>query len=398
MPRILIHTMVCVAVAVGLIGCGKSSGQYAGDIDFLLKHTDTFELTDATGVGRVAVTPEFQARVMTSTYAGSAGRSLGWINPTAILNKHTTAPFHPFGGEERFWIGPEGGQFAFFFHPDDPFDTKHWFVPPLLDTEPFTLVDRQSNYAVFTRSASLKNRAGYTFDMKIDRSISVLEPDRIRVLLGARPGDPLAMVGYETVNTLTNTGRQKWTEQTGMPSIWLLGMFPATPHTTAVLPIRSGGTQKVGPRVVVYDTFNKLSGERLQVRENVIYFKADGRFRSKIGIPPQRAMPVLAGYDAKNNVLTIVQYNLPQGTTHYVKSTWETQKQPFAGDVTNSYNDGNLGFYELESSSPAANLEPGQSIRHVSRTIHLTGPTESLNLIANEVLGVTLDEIKQAFR
>ena len=34
-----------------------------------------------------------------------------------------------FGGEDRFWLGPEGGQFALYFKPGDPFDLDHWQVP-----------------------------------------------------------------------------------------------------------------------------------------------------------------------------------------------------------------------------------------------------------------------------
>ena len=50
---------------------------------------------------------------------------------------------------------------------------------------------------------------------------------------------------------------------------------------------------------------------------------------------------------------------------------WEMQREPFKGDVINSYNDGPpapgkppLGpFYELETSSPALSLSPASSTR-----------------------------------
>ena len=38
-----------------------------------------------------------------------------------------------FGGEDRFWLGPEGGQYALYFKPDDPFDLDHWQVPDAFD-------------------------------------------------------------------------------------------------------------------------------------------------------------------------------------------------------------------------------------------------------------------------
>ena len=82
--------------------------------------------------------------------------------------------------------------------------------------------------------------------------------------------------------------------------------------------------------------------------------KADGNQRGKLGLGPSVAKGFLGSYDAKNKVLTIVQYNLPEGEANYVNSKWELQKNPFGGDVVNAYNDGpiegkQLGkFYELE--------------------------------------------------
>jgi len=87
-----------------------------------------------------------------------------------------------------------------------------------------------------------------------------------------------------------------------------------------------------------------------------------------------------------------------------VNSMWELQKQPYAGDAVNSYNDGPpapgkqpMGpFYELESSSPAAALAPGQSLTHVHRTLHVQGPEQQLSTISSKTLGVSVQEIRTA--
>ena len=87
----------------------------------------------------------------------------------------------------------------------------------------------------------------------------------------------------------------------------------------------------------------------------------------------------------------------------YVNSMWELQDEPFAGDAANSYNDGPVDgnalgpFYELESSSPAAFLESGQSMEHNHTTIHIRGGEKELDMIVQKVFGITLDEIKNAF-
>src|SRR4029078_11445554 len=124
-----------------------------------------------------------------------------------------------------------------------------------------------------------------------------------------------------------------------------------------------------------------------KVRDVFILFKADAKYRSKIGLSPLRALPMVASYDSVNSVLTIAQFDLPKGATNYVNSLWQLQDHPFAGDAVNSYNDGPIDgkqmgkFYELESASPAASLKPGASIQHTHRTIHLKGDTKELDKI-----------------
>lgn len=84
---------------------------------------------------------------------------------------------------------------------------------------------------------------------------------------------------------------------------------------------------------------------------------------------------------------------------------WKLQENPFNGDALNSYNDGPLQpgakqlgrFYELESSSPALVLRPGESAVHVHQTVHLQGSENELKTIARAALGVGLGDIRNAF-
>jgi len=212
-------------------------------------------------------------------------------------------------------------------------------------------------------------------------------------------------VAYETDNKITNAGKHAWKKETGLLSIWILGMFNPSPSTTIVAPIKAGPESELGVKVTS-DYFGVIPPERLVVKDNVIFLAADGKYRSKIGINPKRSKAILGSYDAENKILTLVQFTQPAGVTDYVNSLWKLQDNPFAGDAANSYNDGPptpgakpLGpFYELESSSPAAALAPGHSLSHVHRTIHLNGPESSLDSVARSVLGVSLDEIKAAFK
>jgi hypothetical protein len=117
-----------------------------------------------------------------------------------------------------------------------------------------------------------------------------------------------------------------------------------------------------------------------------------------------RSKPIAGSYDEERNLLTIVQFSLPDGTTDYVNSMWKFQDDPFSGDAVNSYNDGPLEdgsqmgpFYELESSSPAANLAPGEKLIHYHRTIHFKGEEKDLDPLVRVLLGVGIESIKAAF-
>jgi hypothetical protein len=285
-----------------------------------------------------------------------------------------------------------------------PFDLEHWFTPAPIDTEPFELVSKSKSLAVLKKDMQLENYSRTFFNLRADREVRILGKDEAFESLGVTPAPKVKMVSFESTNKVTNTGEKAWEKETGLLSIWILGMFNPSPATTIVIPFKTGPEDKLGP--TVNDAyFGKVPADRLVVKDNVLFFSGDGQYRSKIGLSPLRAKSVLGSYDAVNKVLTIVQYNKPQGVTDYVNSMWELQDEPYKGDVVNSYNDGPaepgaepLGpFYELETSSPAAALKPGETISHVHRTFHLQGPEADLNPIAQAKLGVTIEDIKSAF-
>jgi hypothetical protein len=174
-----------------------------------------------------------------------------------------------------------------------------------------------------------------------------------------------------------------------------------SPATTIAIPYNEQGAG----RVVNDEYFGKVPADRLAVKPGVLFFRGDGQYRSKIGLSPARARDVMGSYDARRRVLTLVLFTLPSGRQDYVNSAWEMQPEPYRGDAVNAYNDGPptpgakpLGpFYELESSSPAAALKAGESLRHIHQTFHLQGPEAALNSVATRVLGVSLDQIKTAF-
>lgn len=380
-----------------------SAGTYGDDVAFLKKHTRVVELSDRDGHTRVALVPSWQGRVMTSTAAGDGGASFGWINRELIASGKFVPHINAFGGEDRFWMGPEGGQYSIFFAKGTPFDLEHWFTPAPIDTDPYRLVSATRTKAVFEHAFSLTNYSETVFRVEVNREIRLLTPTAAWAKLGCKPAPGLQVVAFESDNKITNAGKQPWRKETGLLSIWILGMFKASPATTVVVPIKTGPESQLGPQVTS-DYFGPIPPERLAVKDGVVYFRGDGRYRSKIGVGPKRCKPILGSYDAQNKVLTLVQFTFKEGVTDYVNSLWKIQDDPYGGDVVNSYNDGPAkpgakafgSFYELETSSPAAALAPRKSLRHVHRTIHFIGPESELDAVARATLGVGLKQITSA--
>jgi len=374
-------------------------GTFGYDLQFLKQyHKDLILLGDGSDAGaQIIILPAYQGRVMTSTANGNGGMSFGWINYDLIDSNKEEEHFHAFGGEERFWLGPEGGPFSIFFKKGDPFDFDHWFVPKAIDTEPFILVSSSKTEANFQREIYLKNYSGFEFNLRVNRHIRLLSKTEIPLLLGFPLSENLQIVGFESNNSITNTGNTPWTKEKGLLSIWILSMFNAGNKTTIAVPYKQGNENDLG-KIVTDDYFGKVPVERLKIKNGIIFLNADANYRSKIGISPKRALPILASFDQVNEVLTIAQFSLPAFPAEYVNSLWEMQDNPFDGDVVNAYNDGFIDgkqmgkFYELESSSPAATLNVGESMHHLHRTIHLKGNSNELNEITKTLLGIHLSE------
>jgi hypothetical protein len=377
-----------------------SKGTYGYDAAFFEKHDiETIELRDALTGAAVLVVPAYQGRVMTSTSGGDKGQSYGWINYRHIESGIINNQFNPFGGEERFWLGPEGGPFSIYFRNGDEQVFPNWKVPAAIDTEPFEVVQKSQTAASFRKDFSLVNAAGTEMKIGVERNITLLGINDAEKYLGTRPGGSLSFVGYETVNTLINTGNNAWDRNSGFLSIWLLGMFNPSESGVVFIPFKP----EAG-RVVSDDYFGKVPSERLIVKDSLLFFRTDGKHRSKIGISPEGAKPLAGGYDPVSKSLTILMFTLPEVNRPYVNSKWGEQDDPLRGDAVNSYNDGPVEdgsimgpFYEIESSSPAALLAPGERITHTQRTFHITGDEQELNRITTKLFGITIEEIKSVF-
>lgn len=365
---------------------------FQSEVEFLRAHgLKPIVLGNEEGA-RLVTLAELQGRVMTSTMSGDAGPGCGWINHALIASGKRTPHINACGGEDRFWLGPEGGQFSLYFPPGAPFDFDHWQVPAAEDTEVWTLDSAGETGAAFSFEFSLRNWSGFEKQIRMERKIVLRDCAGISADLGVSfDRTRVAAVGYVTENRVTNVGHEAWTRENGALSIWMLGMFNPSPRTVIVIPFRADA-----PGAIVKDDyFGRIPADRLRIdaERGRILFSADGNWRSKLGLTNRRATGVLGSYDAENRILTVVRYSPGAADAEYVNAAWEIQERPFEGDTVNAYNDGPLAdgsrmgpFYELESSSPAGFPAPGGSFLHTHATFHFTGEPGELDRIAEKLL------------
>jgi hypothetical protein len=373
--------------------------------EFLASHTRLVELVGQRG-DRVAVCPEWQGRVMTSTCGGMDGPSFGFINRAFIEYGQLDPRFNNYGGEDRMWLSPEGGQFSLWFKPGAKQTLDNWYTPPAMNEGGWKITSGSNDpYYRMVRRMRFQNASATEFDLDVTRDVRLLNQVDLATLFGQTAAGMMTdqkvrTVAYETVNTITNRGDAMSKDQ-GLVSVWMLGMLCAGPETVVMVPYKPGREEDLGP-VVKSDYFGPVPADRLKVAREAVFFRADGKFRSKIGTSQRRATNRIGSIDFQNSVLTLVAFSMPDDPNErdYMNNMWELpQVEPYTGDVANSYNDGppepgkeGLGaFYEIESLSPAIALKPGESLTHRHRTLHIQADQRTLAGISQEVLGVRLE-------
>ncbi|NNU33518.1 hypothetical protein HK413_03965 [Mucilaginibacter sp. S1162] len=376
-----------------------AKGTYGYDLDFLKKNDSVLVLKNEDGLAQIIVSAKYRGKVFTSTADGLKGRSFGWINYKTFA-ADTDSHMNAYGSEDRLWLGPEGGKFSLFFKPGTKMEFPYWHTPKAFDTEAWKVVSSDTKKVSLTKDMDLINYAGTQLKIKVDRDIAILDNATIENDLGVKLAPETKAVGFKTDNSLTNAGTIEWTQNTGAPCMWNPDMFTPSPKVVIIIPYNNAKTAKIATT----DYFGQIPADRISYKNNVLYFKADGKSRGKLGITPKRAMPVIGSYDAENNVLTIAKFDIDNNGL-YLNQEWRTDREPLSGDAVNSYNDGPLAngsqmgpFYEIESVSPAAFLKPGGKLQHQHKVFHFTGDKAALNSIAQKVLGVSLADVEGVFK
>ncbi|MDR1491781.1 MAG: hypothetical protein LBT05_03545 [Planctomycetaceae bacterium] len=371
-------------------------GTFGYDRQYLSqKDKDRIVLSDDAERAQAIVSPKYQARVFTSTADGMRGKSNGFVNDKALESDAIDEHMNGYGGENRFWIGPEGGRFSIYFPPGAKQTYDNWHVPKPLDLEVWEVVESGQKTVSLKKEMEATNYLGRRLKLSVERTISLMETETIAAQWkGTEIPGGVKTVAYATENRLINRNDFEWTKETGTVCIWILDMFHPSPRAVTLIPFREGDEEQLG-KIATSDYFGAIPPDRLKIKGNVIYFKTDGKYRSKLGLNSRRTSAIAGNYDPDAGRLTVITYDVEPDAV-YLSQEWNTEKDPFAGDAMNAYNDGPLDdgsimgpFFELESVSPAAFLKPNQTLTHQHTVYHFIGGEKELSVLAEKLFGAS---------
>ena len=386
-----------------------SEKTFGEDLEFLKQHLETIVLRNTEGAA-VAVVPEYQGRTMISTHGGDQGSSYGYINYGSVESDVIDPQLNLYGGEDRLWVSPEGGQNSIFFDPGVEMSFENWRTPAELDSEAFAVQTQTDNSVSMTKDALFTNWSGTKFKVQIDRTVVLLDSATASQKLGT-DFSKVKIVAHESHNTLINRGTDAWNPETGLIGLWMICMSKPGAKATLFVPFKSDAQESLTDAdIVTANYFGDLDDTRLKIdRDNrMVYFLGDGHLRSKLGINFERVRNIMGSWDEERQVLSVVNFNLPESApaNGYNNNLWEIQDTPYAGDVINCYNDGindsgsgmvEGGFYEMETISPALALAPGEGYTHIQRTLRMEGDRAELSAVTESLFGVGLDQIASQF-
>ena len=378
-------------------------GTYGYDLNFLKeKDNGLIVLKGDNEKAEVIVSPRYQAKVFTSTANGPGGTSLGFVNHEVLNSDVVDEHMNGYGGENRFWLGPEGGQFSIFFEPGREQVFENWHTPGAIDTEPWDVKEVTSTEVNLAKDLELKNYKGNKLKISADRKIMLIPSGDVEQELNVKLPEGIDIVAYSTENKITNLNDFQWDEKTGTVCIWMLDMFNPSDSAVTIVPYNEGDEEEIGV-IATTGYFGEIPSDRIRYESGILFLKTDGKYRSKLGMSAKRTKAIAGNYDPLSKRLTIVTFDTdPQAT--YLNQAWNPGLDPLVGDALNAYNDGPLEdgsimgpFLELESCSPAAFLNQGESLSHRHNVFHFTGEEALLSPICEKLLGVSLEKVKDIF-
>jgi len=347
----------------------------------------------------VLISPGLVGRVMCSAFDRNAGPANAWVNKSAVQKGKVDPVFNNFGGEERFWLAPEGGPFGLQFGKKES-KFENYCVQPGMSSLEYRASALDKKSVLMEADMTLENYSGTRFNLHVERRISLLEScPYAQASAGA-----IELAAFESCNTVQNIGPKSWTREGGTIAMWCLGQFLEHPHLSVIVPVRpSRDAISLPPTVDEYFKDFCINGEFPSNRrtnfDSFVLLKADARVRGKVGVKKERAAGRLGSYDSETYTLIIADHDFyPE--LDYATGYWRNYKDALDGDALSVYIDGperaggSLGMsYELETLSPALFLRTGEKFTYRNRTFQMRGDPQDINTICQRFLGPSLSQV-----
>lgn len=425
---------------------------YRNGISYLGSKTKVIELCNQFG-GRVAVCPDWNGRVMTSTCDGLDGGSFGLINVHSIDNDSLELGFDFYGGEDQFTLSPEGGPFSLYYAVGEGsvhYSTADYLETPTGFTEGVFTVDSvpPDPEVRMRRSLRMTNLAGARFDLDVVRTVRLMESRDVASIFGRAVAVSLeqtdvSYVGYASHNSLINRGAAH-TKSSGLVSIRLRSMLNSGGSTIAMVPFRPEIPDDPGSPVCT-DFFGSSPHGRLRILPPAALLRADSKYRCQVGVCRKRALPYLGSIDFRDGLLTLIRFDMPaepwkhdylcneycetvsntvvdfiNTREYYLRSFAENTSpsthdsedpsensvcdpglSPYAGEVVRAYNHGPTvpgevlmsRFYEFDVFSPSRELSKGETLSHHQYTLHVNADNRTLAFLIEQIFGVEYERI-----
>jgi hypothetical protein len=330
---------------------------YHDALNYLTQKTSVIELYDQWG-GRVAICPEWNGRILTSTCDGLDGDSFGCINVRAI----DTDRFEDFGGED------------------------HWTTSPLI--YPFAVEHVKENRAVLQRTLPMNDADGKHVELQLSRKISLLGRQKIGTEFGDTVADALeredvSVVGFCSENTVQS-------QEKANIACRLRGMYNACPHTFVIVTIPSNEFSIKGFPVDV-DYLGGSPHGRIRHLPEALLIRADGHGRCRTTMPYTAAPDIFGAVELRFGRLTLWTFDIPSNSEE---------------DVIRIYNSGRrhsgepdwVTYYEMNCFSAAKPLTPENPLLYRQCTLHISAGNDILEGLVQQIFGVSLGKFPKDVR
>jgi hypothetical protein len=340
---------------------------YHDALTYLAQKTAVVELYDQWG-GRIAVCPEWNGKIFTSTCEGLDGNSFGYLNVQAI----DTECVESFGGESF------GGE-------------DQWTLSPLIFS--FAVESIKENKAVLQRTLHMNDANGVPSEFHLTRSISLLSRKRIGELFGdavtaALEKEDVSVIGFRSKNVVQSQEKSCIVSRQR-------GMFNACPHTFVIVSTPPENFLPESLQIESQIDIDYLGGSphgRIRHLPQAYLVRADGHGRCQVSLPYATAPPIFGALELRFGTLTLWTFDVPE--------------EHGEDDLIRIYNHGRplvremnwATHYELNCYSAARVLLPDSSLTYCQCTLHLNADNDTLGELVQEIFDVTLDNFPRDIR